>query len=189
MNLGPNAKEAFEAAGANLPHRSKFHNSPFPDGPLELGTLVEGIKEYYPINQGTDRVPIPDGQRYSDTKEDINASVKSSLGGDARLLARVLDRSTSGELSLKEQQSDEDVVSYNGPEDSIESDYVYRAFYSSQSLVDKIYYMKKLWSSEKAVGVERVRKGAVKDDKAKDEFVITNINNKELISRAKLSAS
>ncbi|KAK5988870.1 hypothetical protein PT974_10367 [Cladobotryum mycophilum] len=49
---------------------------PFPDGPLELGTVVEDIREFAPLNHGDDRVPIPEGQSYSDNKHGItyNAS-------------------------------------------------------------------------------------------------------------------
>ncbi|KAF2177973.1 hypothetical protein K469DRAFT_732140 [Zopfia rhizophila CBS 207.26] len=242
MNLGPNAKEALKQQEPTYRIAPNFTTRPFPDGPLELGTLVEDIKEYYPINQGTDRVPIPDGQRYSDTKEDINASVKSSLGGEAGLLARVLDRGIGGELSLKGQRNDEDVYNIQKLETCLRlsdvKDYLDRGNYelpvypitglkiawgatvsaervrgsgadasigftvpgapvnvSVGAKAGKIYHTKKLWSSEKAVNVERVRKGAVlvdddqpievEDDEAEDEFVIADMDDEELAGLVK----
>ncbi|RYP72077.1 hypothetical protein DL771_004408 [Monosporascus sp. 5C6A] len=110
MNLGPKANDAFKQQQPTYHIAPNFTTRPFPNGPLELGTLVEDIKQYYPINQGTtNRVPIPDGQRYSDAKEDINASLKTSRSGEASILAKVLDRSIGGEAGLKGQKRDEDV--------------------------------------------------------------------------------
>ena len=110
MNLGPKASDAFKQQQPTYYIAPNFTTRPFPNGPLELGTLVEDIKQFYPINQGAvNRVPIPDGQRYSDAKEDINASLKASRSGEASILAKVLDRSIGGEASLKGQKRGEDV--------------------------------------------------------------------------------
>ncbi|KAF6810480.1 pfs domain-containing protein [Colletotrichum sojae] len=92
-----------------------FTTRPFPDGPLDLGTLVEDLESCYPINQGSspsNRVPIPEGQRYTDTKEDIRAAVKTSAGAEASVLAKVLDRSVGGDASLRGQKSDEEVYTF-----------------------------------------------------------------------------
>lgn len=110
MNLGTKANDAFKQQQPTYYIAPNFTTRPFPNGPLELGTFLEDIKQYYPINQGaTNRIPIPDGQRFSDTKEDINASFKTSSSGEASILAKVLDRSVGGEASLKGQKRDEDV--------------------------------------------------------------------------------
>ena len=129
MNLGPKAKDGIKQQ-PTYHIAPNFTTRPFPDGPLELGTLVEDIVQYYPINQGaTDRVPIPDGQRYSDAKEDINASLKSSRSGEASILAKVLDRSIGGEVSLKGQKTDEDVYTI----EKLETVY----FYPQRSYINK----------------------------------------------------
>ncbi|KAJ4305482.1 hypothetical protein N0V90_001013 [Kalmusia sp. IMI 367209] len=110
MNLAPGVSDALKKQPPTYRLAPNWTTRPFPDGPYELGTLVEDIEEYYPINQGaTNLVPIPDGQRYSDSKEDISASVKTSRSGEASIFAKVLDRSIGGDASLKGQKSDEDV--------------------------------------------------------------------------------
>ncbi|KAF4448622.1 subtilisin-like protein [Fusarium austroafricanum] len=87
-----------------------FTTPPFPKGPLHLGTLVEDLAGYYPINQGlNNRVPIPDGQCYSDKKRDVFVSLRESLGGEGSILAKVLDRSIGGDASLKGQRHNDDV--------------------------------------------------------------------------------
>ncbi|EXA53631.1 hypothetical protein FOVG_01374 [Fusarium oxysporum f. sp. pisi HDV247] len=110
MNPGPRFTDHFKQQQPTYHIAPNFTTRPFPNGPLELGKLVEDIKHYYPINQGTSNsVPIPGEQRYSDTKEDINVSIKTSCSGEASILAKVLDRSIGGEASLKGQKRDEDV--------------------------------------------------------------------------------
>ena len=129
MNLGPKAKDGIKQQ-PTYHIAPNFTTRPFPDGPLELGTLVEDIAQYYPINQGaTNRVPIPDGQRYSDAKEDINASLKASRSGEASILAKVLDRSIGGEASLKGQRQNEDVYKI----EKLETVY----FYPQRSYINK----------------------------------------------------
>src|SRR5689334_9813136 len=109
MNLGSKAKDGIKQQATYF-IAPNFTTRPFHNGPLELGTIVEDIKQYYPMNQGaTNRVPIPDGQRYSDVKEDTKASLRTSRTGEASILAKVLDRSIGGEASLKGQKRDEDV--------------------------------------------------------------------------------
>ncbi|KAI3322338.1 hypothetical protein HD806DRAFT_122426 [Xylariaceae sp. AK1471] len=130
MNLGRKANDAFKQQQPTYFIAPNFTTRPFPNGPLELGTLVEDIKQFYPINQGIDnRVPIPDLQRYSDAKEDINASLKTSHSGEASILAKVLDRSIGGEMSLKGQKSDEDVYKIQ----KLETVY----FYPQRSYINK----------------------------------------------------
>jgi len=109
MNFGSKANEAFKKQQPTYHVMPNFTTRPFPDGPLNLGTLVEDLKQYYPINQGAaNRVPIPKGQRYTDMKEDIKASLKSSFAGEGSILVKVLDRSIGGDASLKGQKKDED---------------------------------------------------------------------------------
>ena len=110
MNFGPKANDAFKNQQPTYLVAPNFTTRPFPNGPLDLGTLVEDLKQYYPINQGsTNRVAIPESQRYVDIKEEVNASLKTSLGGEARILATLLDRSIGGDASLKGLKRDEDV--------------------------------------------------------------------------------
>ena len=110
MNFGPRANDAFKKQQPTYYVAPNFTTPPFPNGPLELGTLVEDLRQCYPINQGaTNRVPIPEGQRYVDVKEDVNASLRMSLGGEASILAKILDRSIGGDASLKGEKKDEDV--------------------------------------------------------------------------------
>jgi hypothetical protein len=112
MNFGSKANDALKAFKKQKPTylvMPNFTTRPFPDGPLDLGTLVEDLKQYYPINQGSaNRVPIPEGQRYTDMKEDINASFNKSLAGEGNILVKVLDRSIGGDASLKGQKKDGD---------------------------------------------------------------------------------
>ncbi|KAI6088744.1 hypothetical protein F4821DRAFT_81581 [Hypoxylon rubiginosum] len=109
MNLGPKSNNAFKQQQPTYHLAPNFTTRPFPDGPLELGTLVEDIRQYYPLNQGASRIPIPLGQRYSDIKEDINVSLKNSRDGEASLIAKALSHSVSGEASLKGEKKDEDI--------------------------------------------------------------------------------
>ncbi|KAI1754551.1 hypothetical protein F4782DRAFT_492964 [Xylaria castorea] len=130
MNLGSKASEAFKQEQPTYHIAPNFTTRPFPNGPLELGTLVEDIKQYYPINQGaTNRVPIPDGQRYSDAKENIDASLKTSHTGEYGILARILDRSIGGEMSLKGQRREQDVYKIS----RLETVY----FYPQRSYINK----------------------------------------------------
>lgn len=45
MNLGPNANDALKQQRPTYLVASNFTTRPFPDGPLDLGTLVEDIKD------------------------------------------------------------------------------------------------------------------------------------------------
>lgn len=111
MNIVPNAVHgSLKQQRPTFLLAPNFATRPFPKGPFDLGTLVEDIKDFYPLNQGADnRVPIPTGERFSDVKEDFRASVNLSRTGEAGLLARVLDQSIAGNVRLKGQKSDEDV--------------------------------------------------------------------------------
>lgn len=110
MNFGPDLKDALKGQRPTYHLAPNFTTSPFPRGPLDLGTLVEDLIQYYPINQGAvNRVPIPADQRYVDAKEDVTASIKTSFSGEGSILAKVLDRSIGGDASLKGQKKDEDV--------------------------------------------------------------------------------
>ncbi|KAM0544219.1 hypothetical protein ACHAPJ_011908 [Fusarium lateritium] len=87
-----------------------FTTHPPPDGPLDLGTLVEDMKDYYPINQGSaNRVPIPIDQRYSDVKANVTASLKKTRSGEGRIFAKILDHNIDGDASLKGKRTDEDI--------------------------------------------------------------------------------
>jgi hypothetical protein len=110
MNFGPKANDAFKKQQPTYYVAPNFTTRPFPDGPLDLGTLVDDLRQCYPINQGAaNHVTIPEGQRYSDVKEDVIASLKTSLSGEASILAKILDRSIGGDASLAGQRKDEDV--------------------------------------------------------------------------------
>lgn len=110
MNFGSKANDAFKKQQPTYHVMPNFTTRPFPHGPLDLGTLVEDLRQCYPINQGAaNRVPIPENQRYTDMKEDVNASLKMSLGGEGSILVKVLDRSIGGDASLKGQKKDDDV--------------------------------------------------------------------------------
>ena len=108
MNFGPKAGSAFRNQQPTYHLAPNFTTRPFPEGPLELGTIVEDL-QFYPINQGAARVPIPEGQRYADVKEDITVSLERSLRGEVNILARVLDSSIGGDASLKGQRNEENV--------------------------------------------------------------------------------
>ncbi|KAK0727290.1 hypothetical protein B0T26DRAFT_624190, partial [Lasiosphaeria miniovina] len=110
MNFGSKAGAALKNTQQPTYHLApSFTTRPFPDGPLDLGTVVEDLQSFHPINQSTSRIAIPDGQRYVDVKEDVTASAKSSFSGEASFFIRVLDGSIGGDASLKSQRSEENV--------------------------------------------------------------------------------
>lgn len=110
MNLGKDARKAFKQQQPTYHVAPNLTTRPYPDGPLELGTIVEDIKSCYPINQGAEnRVPIPQGQRYTESKMNLNATLKTSSGGKVSLIAKVFDRSVGSDLSLKGKKGEEDV--------------------------------------------------------------------------------
>ncbi|KAB5585494.1 hypothetical protein GE09DRAFT_28898 [Coniochaeta sp. 2T2.1] len=108
MNFGPKANKAFKSQQPTYHVAPNFTTRPYPDGPLDLGTLVEDLKQFYPINQGATAHVAVD-QRYTDAKEDVVASLKSSASGEAGILARVLDGSIGGDATLRGQRKDENV--------------------------------------------------------------------------------
>ena len=83
-----------------------FTTRPFPDGPYELGTVVQDIKHFCPLNEGDDRVPVID--KYSDVKEGITESVSKPFTGEVGILARILG-SVGGDASVKRQKWNNDV--------------------------------------------------------------------------------
>lgn len=109
MNFGPKAGAAFKNQQPTYHLAPNFTTRPFPEGPLDLGTIVEDL-QFYPINQGAARVPIPEGQRYADVKEDITASLKRFLSGEGNILANILDGSIGGEASLRGQREEETLI-------------------------------------------------------------------------------
>ncbi|KAI1089239.1 hypothetical protein F5B19DRAFT_467984 [Rostrohypoxylon terebratum] len=98
-----------------------FTTRPFPNGPLELGTLVEDTQQFQPLNQGANRIQIPPGQRYSDTKEDIYVGLKHSRNGEAGFLAKVFEGCLGAEASLKGEKNEEDVYTIQ----KLETSYFY----------------------------------------------------------------
>ncbi|KAF9772459.1 hypothetical protein IL306_009844 [Fusarium sp. DS 682] len=110
MNFG---KSANPNLGEQIPTyhvAPSFTIPPFPKGHLHLGTIVEDLAHYDPINQGSEnRVPIPDDEWYSDKKKDVSVSIRESIGGEGSILAKVLDRSIGGDASLKGQRHNDDV--------------------------------------------------------------------------------
>ncbi|PHH61269.1 hypothetical protein CDD81_647 [Ophiocordyceps australis] len=110
MNFGPRVNETFKEQRPTYHVAPNFTTRPFPDGPLDLGTLVEDLKQYYPINQGAaNRIPIPEGQRYVDVKEDVSGEVKMSLSGEGSLLAKMMECIFRGDASFNSQKKAEDV--------------------------------------------------------------------------------
>lgn len=110
MNLGSEASKALSRQQPTYHLAPNFTTRPSPHGPFDLGTLVEDVQQYYPLNQGVNnRVQIPPEQLYTDSKEDVNSSLKTSRSGEASILAKILDHSIGGEASLKGQRTDEDV--------------------------------------------------------------------------------
>ena len=109
MNFGKSAGDSLINQKPTYHLAPNFTTQPFPKGPLELGTVVEDIELFRPLNQGSNRIEIAKGERYTDTKEGISASVSKSASGEAGFLAKVLDRSIGGEASLKGQRNKEDV--------------------------------------------------------------------------------
>jgi hypothetical protein len=107
MNFGKGQRDAIIKQQATYHLPPTFTMRPFPNGPLELGTVVENIKQFTALNQGDDRVPIPEGEKYSDSKEGIEASVSKSTSGEVGILAKVLDGSIGGDASLKGKRNDE----------------------------------------------------------------------------------
>jgi hypothetical protein len=111
MNFGNSSKAAQLKQQTPTYHVApNFSIQPPPDGPLDLGTLVEDLRDYYPINQGPEnRIPLIKDQIYSDVKSDVIATLKGTQSGEGRILARILDRSIGGDASLKGTRKDEDV--------------------------------------------------------------------------------
>lgn len=87
-----------------------FSIAPPPHGPLDLGTLVDSLDDYYPINQGLkNRIPLNKEQRYSEVKSDVTTSLKETKSGEANILARILGRSLGGNAALGGMRHDEDI--------------------------------------------------------------------------------
>lgn len=91
MNFGSNPDAAQNMKNTQQPayHLApNFSTRPFPDGPLELGTVVKDLQSFDPINLGASRIAIPDGQRYVYAKKDVTASTKWSSSGLPNFLTR-----------------------------------------------------------------------------------------------------
>ncbi|KAF3926581.1 hypothetical protein AA313_de0204985 [Arthrobotrys entomopaga] len=110
MNFGkaPIASEATIKQPPTYHIAPNFTTRPFPRGPYELGTILEDIKHFWPVNNAN-RVPI--SKSYYDSKENIRASITNSysFGGEVGILARILDRSIGGDSNLKGKKVDDDV--------------------------------------------------------------------------------
>jgi hypothetical protein len=107
MNIGSLSGDALKQQQPTYDLAPNFTTAPPPDGPLALGTIVEDIQQYCPINQGAEnRVPIPEKQCHSDVKEKVCASLKTSRSGEASILAKVFDQSIGGEAGVKGDKSD-----------------------------------------------------------------------------------
>ncbi|KAG5771591.1 hypothetical protein H9Q72_001897 [Fusarium xylarioides] len=122
MNFGRNTTPNLGKQTPTYHLAPDFTTRPFPKGPFQLGTLVDSLDKYFPINQGADNhVPIPEGQCYSDKKKDVSVSIRKSVGGQGSILARVLDRSIGGNADLKGQRHDNDVYKI----DTLENTYFF----------------------------------------------------------------
>ncbi|SPN98623.1 uncharacterized protein DNG_01668 [Cephalotrichum gorgonifer] len=109
MHLGPDTSGSTARQQPTYYLAPNFTTRPSPDGHLDLGTIVEDIKDFYPITAVTERVPIPEGERYYDVKENVSNSFESSRSVEASVLARVLDRSIGGEMSFKRQRTGKEI--------------------------------------------------------------------------------
>jgi hypothetical protein len=109
MNFGKNPSKGIANQTPTYHLAPNFTTRPFPNGPYELGTVLEDLKIFWPINKGSDRVPISKDERYSNQIEGVKASLKKNKSGELGILAKVFDRSIGGDASLKGQKHDEDV--------------------------------------------------------------------------------
>jgi hypothetical protein len=129
MNFGTKLSDSLIKQEATYHLPPNFTMRPFPKGPLELGTVVVDLIRFAPLNQGSDRVSIPEEERYSVPKEGITASITKSASGEAGILAKVLDRSIGGEVSLKSKRNNHDVYTI----EKLETVY----FYPRRSYISK----------------------------------------------------
>lgn len=106
MDLGSQANSFLNQQRPSYHIAPSFNIRPFPDGPLDVGTIVDNIEHYDPIDDGADN-PIPPNKRYSDVKEEINSSLSASRGGEGSVLAKVFHRSIGGGASFKAQKKDQ----------------------------------------------------------------------------------
>ncbi|KAM0325408.1 hypothetical protein ACHAQA_007394 [Verticillium albo-atrum] len=87
-----------------------FTTRPFPNGYLDLGSIVDDLTCYNPINDVKGHmVPIPDSQRFSDIKEDPRGVHELFFGGEGGMTANLFDQSIGGEVTLKGKKIDEHV--------------------------------------------------------------------------------
>jgi len=107
MNFGKNKSDTIIEQEPTYFLAPNFTTRPFPDGPYELGAVVEDIKHFLPLNEGDDRVPIEN--RYSDVKEGVTTSVNKSLSGEIGILARIVGWCVGGGARLKGRRSDDNV--------------------------------------------------------------------------------
>lgn len=65
MNFGKNKTPNLRTQIPSYHLAPVFTHRPHPHGPLRLGTIVDDLVEYFPMNQAPrDVVPIPDVRRY-----------------------------------------------------------------------------------------------------------------------------
>ncbi|KAF5705143.1 major facilitator superfamily MFS-1 [Fusarium mundagurra] len=122
MNFGKNSKPKLKTETPFYHLALSFSHRPFLNGPFRLGTIVNNLVEYFPLNQGLNNVvPIPDGQRYYDTTSDALADVQHSRDGQGGLLVSALDGIIGGNASLHRGRHDGDVYRI----DNVETTYFY----------------------------------------------------------------
>lgn len=129
MNFGSKSGAPLVKQEATYHLAPNFTTRPFPNGPWQIGIVVEDLKRFAPLNRG-DVIPVPEGEPYCHEARGIQASVHHHTSGELGFLAKVLDRSIGGDSSLRTQRSEEDIYEI----DSLETVY----FYPRQSYLHAI---------------------------------------------------
>lgn len=111
MDLGSHTNNFLRQQRPSYHVAPSFNIPPPPNGPLDLGTIVDNIKQYDPINEGADnRVHIPLSKRYSDVKEETVTSLSASHGGEGNVFTKVFHHNIGGGVSFKGQKKDHIII-------------------------------------------------------------------------------
>ncbi|KAF5714143.1 major facilitator superfamily MFS-1 [Fusarium globosum] len=103
MDFGQNATPELDNQIPTYHVAPNFSILPSPQGKLHLGTLVNNLKDYDPINFGiNNRVPIIDERCSLDYKGKVDFDQRRSSGGRGRILTKVLHAIRSKVSAQKE---------------------------------------------------------------------------------------
>ncbi|CVK98061.1 uncharacterized protein FMAN_12179 [Fusarium mangiferae] len=106
MDFGQNANPELDKQIPTYHVAPNFSILPSPQGKLHLGTLVNNLKDYDPINFGIhNRVPIADERRTLVDKGEVDFAKRRSWGGYGRILTKVLHAIRSKVSAQKEDYS------------------------------------------------------------------------------------